>query len=201
MIRGVIFDLDGTLLDTGLDFPAIRRDLGLPPDTPILEALAATPPGPELDRLWSIVREHELAGARRAQVYDGVPEFLEWLQGQGIPQAILTRNSRESAELSLARLNWSFAHILTREDAPPKPDPAGLLDICRRWTLPAGEVMFFGDYLYDLQAGRRAGMTTVLYAPGPMPPFAAEADHLLRCYADGPALMERCRSAVSRLAP
>lgn len=191
MIRGMIFDLDGTLLDTGLDFPAIRRDLGLPAGTPILEALAELVPGEHFDRQWAIVRDHELAGARRAVVYDGVLEFLADLRRRGIPQAILTRNSRESAELALSQLDWQFSLVLTREDAPPKPDPQGLLEISRRWQIAPEHVAFCGDYLYDLEAGRRAGMTTILYAPDELPSFADQADHVLRHYSDGIGLVDR----------
>lgn len=195
MIRGMIFDLDGTLLDTGLDFAAIRRDLGLPAETPILEALAELSPGEHCDRQWEIVRDHELAGARRAVVYDGVREFLAELQRRDIPQAILTRNSRESAELALARLDWRFSPVLTREDAPPKPDPSGLLEICRRWRLAPERVAFCGDYLYDLEAGRRAGMTTILYAPCEPPAFADQADHVLTHYSEGIGLIGRLASS------
>lgn len=194
MIRGIVFDLDGTLLDTGLDFPAMRRDLGLPAEMPILEALAELAPGEHFDRQWAIVREHELAGARRAVVYDGVLEFLAELHRRNISQAILTRNSRESAELALAQLDWRFSQVLTREDAPPKPDPSGLLEICRRWQLAPEHVAFCGDYLFDLEAGRRAGMTTILYCPGELPSFADQADHVLRHYSDGIDLIDRLMS-------
>lgn len=191
MIGGIVFDLDGTLLDTGLDFPAMRRDLGLPAGVPILEALAGLAPGAHFDRQWAIVREHELAGARRAVVYDGVLEFLAALHRRNISQAILTRNSRESATLALAQLDWEFSQVLTREDAPPKPDPSGLLEICRRWQLAPEHVAFCGDYLFDLEAGRRAGMTTILYCPGELPSFADQADHVLRHYSDGIDLIDR----------
>lgn len=43
MPRGVIFDLDGTLVDSGLDFDSMRREMGLDPGTPILESLATLP--------------------------------------------------------------------------------------------------------------------------------------------------------------
>lgn len=194
MIRGVIFDLDGTLLDTGLDFPAMRRDLGLAPGTPILEALAEISPGPELDRLWAILRDHELAGAKRAVIYDGVREFLSRLHAHQIHLAVFTRNSRECAELALQQLGWPFSHVLTREDAPPKPDPTGLLEICRRWDVPPEEVVFCGDYLYDLEAGRRAGMRTVLFAPDELPDYADQADHILRHFAEGLVLIEQWMS-------
>jgi len=191
MLHGLIFDLDGTLLDTRLDFAAIRADLDLPAGTPILEALEQLPPGEHRDRQWAVLHEHELAGARRAVICDGVLEFLADLHARGIPQAVLTRNSRVCAELALAQLPWTFSQILAREDAAPKPDPAGLLEISRRWGIPPAHLAICGDYLYDIDAGRQAGMTTILYAPGELPSFSDRADYILRHFADGPRLLDQ----------
>lgn len=181
-IRGIIFDLDGTLVDSKLDFEAIRRDMGLPTQTPILEALGRTPPGSELERMQAVLHSHELRSAELATLFDGVTEFLQWIDEQAWQRAILTRNSRVCTDLVLDRLNLQFSHVLTREDAAPKPDPEGLLAICRAWDLPPHEVVFCGDYLFDLQAGRRAGMRTILYAPGSLPEFADQADFVLRAF-------------------
>ena len=78
-----------------------------------------------------------------------------------------------------ALLELSFDLVLTREDAPPKPDPAGLTAICRAWQVRASDVLFVGDFQLDLLAGRRAGITTVLYAPDGPPAYAREADFVV----------------------
>ena len=179
-VRGIIFDLDGTLVDSRLDFEAIRREMCLPFQTPILEALQRSPPGPELERMHAVLRAHELRSAHRATLFEGVAEFLDWMDHRRLPRAILTRNSRECTEIVISRLGLQFSCVLTREDAPPKPDPAGLLVICDQWRLPPAEVVFCGESLFDLQAGRRAGMRTVLFAPGDLPDFADQADLVLR---------------------
>ena len=59
-LHGMIFDLDGTLVDSGLDFAAIRRDMGLPAGSPILETLDRIPTGLEKDRMLAVLRRHEL---------------------------------------------------------------------------------------------------------------------------------------------
>jgi HAD superfamily hydrolase (TIGR01509 family) len=179
-IRGIIFDLDGTLVDSRLDFELIRSEMGLPSQTPILEALRCTPPGRELDRMKAVLSAHELRSARRATLFDGVTEFLQWVDQRQLPRAILTRNSRDCTDIVIDRLGLEFSCVLTREDAPPKPDPAGLIAICNRWQLAPAEVVFCGDYLFDLQAGHRAGMRTILFAPGELPEFADQADLVLR---------------------
>jgi HAD superfamily hydrolase (TIGR01549 family) len=190
-LRGMIFDLDGTLVDSALDFEAIRRDMRLPSGKPILEALDLIPSGDEKEQMLSILHQHELAGAKRATLYDGVREFMEWLDRRKIRRAVLTRSSRESTEIVLNRLDLNFEMTLTREDAPPKPDPGGLLAICDAWKLPSADVLFCGDYLFDLEAGTRAGMQTVLFAPGATPDFAAQATYLLSCFHDATSLIDR----------
>lgn len=181
-VRGMVFDLDGTLIDSALDFDLIRREMGLPRGRPILEALAEIPEGPAKDEMRSVLRMHELAGADRATLFPGVSAMLKFLQDHDVPTAILTRNSRESTERVLHRLSLRFDQVLTREDAPPKPDPTGLITICERWRIAPQTVPFCGDYRFDLEAGRAAGMPTVLYAPGAVPEYAALADHVLPCF-------------------
>ena len=104
---------------------------------------------------------------------------------------MLTRNSRETTERTLNRWGLSFSQIVTREDAPPKPDPAGVRLIARRWGLPTHQIIVIGDYLFDLQAGRRAGMRSDLFAPNETPPFANEADFILRDYREAVKLLDQ----------
>src|SRR5438128_7322232 len=106
-IRGVVFDMDGTLVSQELDFEAIRREIGLPPAAPLLEALA------KLDvarrRAAEVILDrHERLAEERAQVIAGIPEFLAWLEVRSIRRAVFTRNSRQSATTVLGRCMLSF---------------------------------------------------------------------------------------------
>jgi HAD superfamily hydrolase (TIGR01509 family) len=121
----------------------------------------------------------------------GARELLEELDRRKIPQAILTRNSRAMTALALDRLHLSFSQVLTREDAPPKPDPEGLLMICRAWQFDVSDVIFVGDFHFDLIAGRRAGMPTVLYAPFERPTYAEEADFVIGHLAETCAVLSQ----------
>src|SRR5262249_28272726 len=132
-VRGVIFDLDGTLIDSALDFDQMRADMEFAPGQFILETLEALPEGPRKVRCREILRAHDQRGALAATMVPGARELVDELARLGIPQAILTRNSRAMTELALRRLGLHFSQVLTREDAPPKPDPAGLVATCRAW--------------------------------------------------------------------
>lgn len=175
-LSGVIFDLDGTLVDSGLDFAAMRREMGLGSE-PILEALELL----SLERrrdCEAILSRHEQAGAERATLLHGALDWLEFLDERRIPRAIFTRNARSSAALSLARCGVVFEHIVAREDGPPKPDPAGIHRLCQEWGMSPGAVLVVGDYLYDLLAGRAAGSPTALVTCGRTWEFANLADHV-----------------------
>ncbi|HEY1379112.1 MAG TPA: HAD family hydrolase [Gemmataceae bacterium] len=184
-VRGVVFDLDGTLIHQRLDFEAIRREIGLPPGTPLLEALERLPPA-EQDRAWMILDRHELAAADASEVLPGVPEFLGWLDARAVRRAVLTRNSRAAAVASLTRCGLTaFDPVMSRDDAPYKPQPDGLTHICVAWGFRPVEVLMVGDYIYDVQVGRRAGTRTALVTHGRTWPFAGEADVVFADFAEG----------------
>jgi HAD superfamily hydrolase (TIGR01549 family) len=190
-VRGIVFDLDGTLVHQAIDFDAIRRDLGLPTGTPLLEALDRLPPADQA-RAWDVLDRHEQAAAAAAELLPGVCDFLAWLDARGVRRAVLTRNSRAAAETSLARCGLTaFDPLMSRDDAPYKPQPEGLWRICELWALPPAEVLMVGDYVYDLQVGRRAGTRTALLTHGRDWPFAAEADLVFADFAEGMAKLDK----------
>ncbi len=174
-LRGVVFDLDGTLVVQHLDFEAMRREIGLPPGTALLEAVERMP---DVERAAAVevLLRHERAAARTATLNAGVADFLAWLDARGVRRAVLSRNIREAVELVLARCGLVFDVVLAREDAPYKPNPEGIWRICEVWGLRPDEVLMVGDYLYDIEAGRNAGARTALVTHGKAWPFAEQAD-------------------------
>jgi HAD superfamily hydrolase (TIGR01509 family) len=190
-IRGVVFDMDGTLVAQAIDFDAIRRELGLPFGTPLLEAMARLP---DADRAaaWAVLDRHEQAAVAAAEVLPGVLEFLAWLDARGVKRAVLTRNSRSVAEAVLGRCGLlTFDPIVTRDDAPFKPQPEGLWRICKAWGIAPAEVLMLGDYVYDIQVGRNAGARTALLTHGRDWPFAPEADWAVATFAECMTMLER----------
>ena len=178
--RHWIFDLDGTLTVAVHDFDDIRRELGLPADRPILEALAERPPeearalGARLDAL-----EAELVTETSAA--PGAHALLTHLDGLGCQLGILTRNTLSNAVATLTHcgLERFFAAdaVLGREEAPPKPSPDGIHHLLRGWTATAASGVMVGDFRFDLEAGRAAGVATVSVDPSGAHPHGTLADH------------------------
>jgi HAD superfamily hydrolase (TIGR01549 family) len=189
-IRGIVFDLDGTLVEEQHDYEAIRRELGFPNDVPLLEGVEQLPDDRQSEARVVLYR-HEQMAARTARVNPGVKRFLDWLDERGIQRGLLSRNSRAAVNVVLTRCSLTFDTIVTREDAPYKPRPHGLWEICTAWGLPPNQVLMVGDYLYDLQAGKSAGTRTALITHGRTLPFADLADIAFASFEAVPEMLLR----------
>jgi HAD superfamily hydrolase (TIGR01509 family) len=159
-----IFDLDGTLTVSAHDFDHMRRELGLAPETPILEALHAMPES-EAAPLWESLNELEFYYAGKASVMEGASELLQKLHENGRQLAILTRNTMPVVKhtLQACKIDHFFPldHILDRDSCIPKPSPDGVKRLLAFWKAQAEDTVMVGDYLYDLEAGKGAGVATV----------------------------------------
>ena len=159
-----IFDLDGTLTVSAHDFEHIRRELGIAPQTPILEALQAMPED-EAEPLWESLNELEFFYAGKASVMQGASELLQKLHDSGRQLAILTRNTMPVVKhtLQVCKIDHFFPldHILDRDSCIPKPSPDGIKRLLDFWQADADDTVMVGDYLYDLKAGKGAGVVTV----------------------------------------
>jgi HAD superfamily hydrolase (TIGR01549 family) len=186
-IKGALFDLDGVVVAQCLDFMAIKQEIFGSTEGFILERIQGLQ-GPERARAEAILAGHETEAAIRCQPVDGIVPLLRRLDQCGVRLGLVTRNSRKSVDLIQERLRLPFSAIVTREDAPPKPAPDPILLACRRLAVAAQEALFVGDFEFDMLAGRRAGVRTVLLC-NPVQPFSQHADHLIASLAEVPRLL------------
>ncbi len=171
--------MDGTLTVAAHDFEAIRRALGIDPEVPILEAIAAMPVEQAREKSL-LLDEMEREIASRSTPMLGAAELLDALHRRGARLGILTRNNRASADTTLTACGFAryFADedILHRESCAPKPQPDGIAHLLRQWNTWAGDTVMVGDYLFDLQAGKNAGTATIYIDSSGRFEWAALAD-------------------------
>ncbi|MBN2126499.1 MAG: HAD family phosphatase, partial [Deltaproteobacteria bacterium] len=165
-IQGVLFDFDGTLtLPGSIDFAAIKTEIRCPEGVPILEYLETVPFDRRMD-LLRILEQREAEAARASLPNEGAERCILALRGEGIPCAVLTRNSLQSVCLALERFHGigpgDFAAIITRADSLPKPHPDGVFQAARRMGIAVSELMVVGDFRFDILAGKAAHAFTVL---------------------------------------
>ncbi|UCX05815.1 HAD family hydrolase [Shewanella glacialimarina] len=158
MIQGIIFDLDGTLVESSLDFSLIRQQIGCPDDIDVLKHVESLGCKDLQDKANQIIIEHENQDAQSAKALAGMAVLLSFIERQQIPCAIVTRNSKAASELKLTQNKINIGTVLTRECYPAKPAPDALIAIATQWQIEPKHIMYVGDYLYDIQAANNAGM-------------------------------------------
>ncbi len=179
-MRAVFFDLDGTLADTAPDLGRalnrLRAERGLEPlplgimrahassgARGLLKAGFGSTPESEgydalRDRFLELYAENLCVDTR---LFDGIPELLSTIDARPLPWGIVTNKAKRFTEPLLRALavGHRAACIVSGDSTPHiKPHPAPLLEAAMLLALPAGDCIYVGDDLRDVQAARAAGM-------------------------------------------
>ena len=178
-IRGVIFDMDGTITAPSIDFDGMREAAGIPVGTDILEYVTAAT-GTEADRLRAVMQRFEDVAAARSELNPGARELLDFLENRRLPTGLLTRNTRRSVDTVCRKLALRFDAIITREDGPHKPAPEPIWQMAGQWNLKPEEILMVGDYKWDMLCAHNAGARSVVLVNGSgLPDWAREANHVV----------------------
>ena len=159
-ILGVIFDLDGTLVDIAIPFDSIREKLGIR-EGDILKTVRELPRG-EQENAYRMIDEFEHGAIPDSQAVKGMKKTLEYLDVHGIPYAVVTRGSKKRSHLLLRKHGIFVPILVSRDDTTPKPSPEAVIRAAEMMKIPPQNLLVVGDYFYDIEAGNRAGCRTVL---------------------------------------
>ena len=187
-IEAVLFDLDGTLIDSAPDLGAaadkMRTDRGLAPLSLVdYRPMAGAGARGMLGVAFGLTPDHVDYGAMKEEffanyeacmtertcAFDGVSELIARIDGAGLKWGVVT-NKSERFTLPLTRRMPLFvtARAIVSGDTTPhaKPHPAPLLEAARQLGLAPERCLYVGDDERDIIAGRAAGMPTVAAAYG-----------------------------------
>lgn len=182
-VKAVLFDLDGTLIDSAPDLGAaadkMRTDRGLP-SLPFEKyrpmagagargmlgvAFGMAPDHPQFPEMREeFFRNYENCMTQRTYVFDGVAQMIASLVQQGVAWGVVTNKSmRFTGPLTKSLPLFATARTVVGGDSTPhsKPHPGPLLEAARQVGVHAADCIYVGDDVRDMQAGRAAGMGTV----------------------------------------
>jgi len=182
--KAVIFDLDGTLLDTLADLAAAvnlvlaangykthpvaayKYLLGRGMENLVRSALAEEKPEQEtvLELQKQVEAEYAKCWADTTETYAGIPELLDGLAERNISMAILSNKPHSFMQVIVDKFFscWHFEVVLgARETCPKKPDPAGAKEIVSTLKLRGEQILYVGDTDTDMQTAGNAGLLPV----------------------------------------
>ena len=182
--QGVLFDLDGTLLDTLADIAgaanSVLESLGYPPHPVdayrlmigdgvralLHRALPEDERSPTL--IDQLAGDFQAAYAKmwniHARPFEGVPELLDRLTEQGVTVAVLSNKPHKFTRLCVDSYldAWPFKAVFgQREGVPRKPDPAAAYEIADLLGLDCEQILYLGDSGTDMLTARNSGMYPV----------------------------------------
>lgn len=194
-LQAVLFDLDGTLVDTAPDLAQalnrLRQEHGLEP-LPYEQIRSVVSNGGSalihlgfdttkfdttnnaalhdqlLTRLLTLYGE---SVAEYSHLFQGLEDLLDYLDRAAVSWGIVTNKPRPLTETLVSSLGLHCDVIVCPEDLQvKKPDPAPLLYAARQMAIPPEQCIYIGDHERDIEAGRRAGMQTIAVSYGYLGP-------------------------------
>ncbi|MBS7615364.1 HAD family hydrolase [Candidatus Bathyarchaeota archaeon] len=187
-VKAVVFDLDGTLINSAIPFKEMKRKiisylqskgvtfellneemltveiLKLAVEDLKRKGFSEKQIAGALAQASKIMNEVELQSINNATLVDGVPETLKALKNRGLKLGLLTRSCHEYVKVMLTRFNLAkyFDAVAARDDVDqPKPSPEHAFYLLKLLGVDARETLFVGDHWSDAECARQAGLKFV----------------------------------------
>jgi len=182
--KAVLFDFDGTLIDTLEDIAhsvnSALKKIGFPQyeledyrsfvgdgrEALTSRVLPEQYRNPDtIDKVLAYINEeYDRRWADNSRPYPGIPEMLDEINNRDIKMAILSNKANSFIEIMTARLlpHWRFAVVMgAMPTVPLKPDPTSALQVATQMGLDPAEIIYLGDSDIDMITAGKAGMYPV----------------------------------------
>jgi HAD superfamily hydrolase (TIGR01549 family) len=159
MIKCVIFDLDGTVVDVAYDWKRIKQELQTQ-GKPILSHIRDIEE-PERSRKWAILEKYEEEATAQATLKEGMKSYLAFLKERNIKTALVTNNSRKNVDYLLGKFRLNFDLVLSREAGLWKPSGAPFLFVLEKLGIQKDQCCVVGDSHFDAKAAEEAGIKRI----------------------------------------
>lgn len=163
MFKLAIFDMDGTVFESRLDWQKIRRELRIQPGQSILQELYGSKDQVEkvdTERL-ELLEKYEHENTLSAGVIPGAGQFLCYLKEYAVTVVLITNNNRENTDYLLEKYRLCFHRVITRESGLWKPGPEPFLHVMEQYGCSPEKTISIGDSHYDVKASRSAGLKRI----------------------------------------
>jgi HAD superfamily hydrolase (TIGR01549 family) len=165
VIRLALFDMDGTVFESYLNWAEIKKTMAIKTGNILKEIYA----GGSVDtRKLEMLETYEEDNSLKTKPITGIEEFLSYLAEQQVNSALITNNNKRNTDYLLKKFNLSFDLVITREMNLWKPEPHGLLYAMEFYHRQPHETISIGDSNYDVWASREAGIKNIyiIQTPG-----------------------------------
>lgn len=220
-LKAILFDLDGTLIDTAPDMVGSlnrilathdKQEVAYHPASKLVSngaraliqhGFGVLEPEQEQKLIQAFLNDYEKHVAHQSRPYPGIDQLLEFCYDKELRWGVVTNKPLGLARSCLDGLGMlNNCSILLGGDSLPvkKPDPAPLLHCCMTMSLAASECIYVGDHQRDIEAGNRAGMQTAAalwgYIDEHQDPHAWQADFLVQSVSGLQRLVEEKSALV-----
>ncbi|MCK4766153.1 MAG: HAD family phosphatase [Candidatus Aminicenantes bacterium] len=157
MIKLAIFDMDGTVFESYLNWAEIKENLGI--ESNILKEIYKNN---RVDRVKLAKLEgYEEENTLRTAPIKGIAGFLSFLKSRPVDTALVTNNNKKNTAYLLENFSLRFDTVITREKKLWKPSPDPFFHVMDLYRRDVKETIAIGDSHYDVKAAKEAGIANI----------------------------------------
>jgi len=159
-VRAIIFDMDGTLTESYINWPELRAKIDCPSEKTIIEHIESLP-ADQQKQANDILLKTEWKAGQHATIRDGARKLIDALRDRNLKLALVTNNHGAAMQRVIDRLSRSFDATFSRDDGPTKPDPYLINQVLDTLNVSPDQTISIGDSRYDLMACEAAGVRCI----------------------------------------